>query len=44
MFCSVVIDDGTKQRVRCLHSSVTLAFFRRSYYDDNGGGGEAWIY
>lgn len=40
---SMVIDDSTKQKVRCLHSSVTL-LFRHLYYDDNEGGGEAWIY
>lgn len=40
---SMVIDDSTKQKVRCLHSSVTL-LFRHLYYDGNEGGGEAWIY
>lgn len=39
----VVIDDSTKQKVRCLHSSVTLVF-RHFYYDDNEGGRNTWIY
>lgn len=40
---SMVIDDSTKQKVRCLHSSVTL-LFRHFYYDDNEGSGNTWIY
>lgn len=40
---SMVIDDSTKQKVRCLHFSVTL-LFRHLYYDDNEGGGNTWIY
>lgn len=39
----VVIDDSIKQKVRCLHSSVTL-LFRHFYYDDNEGGRNTWIY
>lgn len=39
----MVIDDSTKQKVRCLRSSVTL-LFRLFYYDDNECCGNTWIY
>ena len=39
---STVIDDSTKQKVRCLHSSLTLLFRHFFYYDDNEGAGDTW--